>query len=214
MNYPNAIDTFRTFVNLPGMTYNAAKTDIPFSEDLNKTNDSIKAIETELGLLPKGEYLNVATYLSELDIKVSSVYAAMSGIASTIFSLCYPIGTVYFNAIDNRNPAVILGFGTWVPHAVGRSIFGKAESGTFSTLGATGGVENVTLTAAQSGLPAHNHTLNLCSWGGDTASFASAANNSTIQRYGVTANTNALDASSSHTNLSPWEVDCVWERTA
>jgi microcystin-dependent protein len=33
------------------------------------------------------------------------------------------------------------------------------DTGTFSTIGATGGAESVTLTSAQSGLPAHNHGI-------------------------------------------------------
>lgn len=34
---------------------------------------------------------------------------------------------------------------------------GKNATGTFATIGSTGGVESVTLTAAQSGVPAHGH---------------------------------------------------------
>ena len=36
---------------------------------------------------------------------------------------------------------------------------GKATSGTFATAGATGGAETVTLTSAQSGVPAHTHDV-------------------------------------------------------
>lgn len=47
-----------------------------------------------------------------------------------------------------------------LPDARNRVTVGRG-SGTFSTLGATGGVENVTLTAAQSGLREHGHGLSV-----------------------------------------------------
>lgn len=43
-----------------------------------------------------------------------------------------------------------------VPDLRGRTAVGK-NAGTFATLGATGGAETVTLTGAQSGVPAHSH---------------------------------------------------------
>jgi microcystin-dependent protein len=46
-----------------------------------------------------------------------------------------------------------------MPDYRGRVLTGHAASGTFGTLGSTGGVESVTLTAAQSGLPAHVHDM-------------------------------------------------------
>ena len=44
-----------------------------------------------------------------------------------------------------------------LPNLGGRVPVGKATSGTFLTLGSTGGVESVTLTALQSGIRAHAH---------------------------------------------------------
>ena len=49
-----------------------------------------------------------------------------------------------------------------LPDARGRVSVAKAGSGTFNTsIGATGGAETVTLTAAQSGVPAHDHANSL-----------------------------------------------------
>lgn len=54
-SFPDAIDSFRTFTNLPGMTYDASKSDIPFAEDLNKIVNSTVDIETALGV----NFLNI-----------------------------------------------------------------------------------------------------------------------------------------------------------
>lgn len=43
-----------------------------------------------------------------------------------------------------------------LPNIAGRVVVSKAAAGTFATLGATGGAETHTLTAAESGMPAHN----------------------------------------------------------
>jgi len=167
------------------MTYDAAKSDIPFAEDLNKIINSMISIETALGV----DFLNI-----------------------------WPIGSVYYNADDNRNPHDIMGFGTWVVHAEGRHIVGKASSGTFDTLGATGGVEKVTLTAAQSGMIAHSH-----SFPSGNKSLGWAAPNYTnsyqYQAEAITVTTTTstagpADATQSHTNLAPYVVDCSWRRTA
>ena len=46
-----------------------------------------------------------------------------------------------------------------VPDLQTRIPVGKNTTGTFATLGSTGGAESVVLTGAQSGLPVHNHGL-------------------------------------------------------
>jgi hypothetical protein len=45
-------------------------------------------------------------------------------IATTAFvqaalSALYPLGSIYINAVDNRNPSILLGFGTWVAFGAG-----------------------------------------------------------------------------------------------
>lgn len=64
MPFPDAIDEFRTFTNLPGMTYDAAKTDIPFAEDLNKIVNSTIAIEEAVGV----NFINLWPINSTIDI--------------------------------------------------------------------------------------------------------------------------------------------------
>lgn len=73
---------------------------------------------------------------------------------------------------------------------------------TLRQLGEALGVEDVTLTAAQSGLPAHNHPFN---GPGNTAQFqggagANAFIDTTAQN---TSNNSAQDAAQAHTNMQP-----------
>jgi len=77
--------------------------------------------------------------------------------AATINNLVYPVGSVYVNAEVATNPATLLGVGTWEAYGEGRVPVGKASSGTFDTLNATGGSETQALTEAN--LPAHSHSM-------------------------------------------------------
>lgn len=75
----------------------------------------------------------------------------------------YPVGSIYLNASDATNPATLLGFGTWERLGQGRMMI---DSDSTYTAGGTGGsathdhgakTGSTTLTAAQSGVPAHTH---------------------------------------------------------
>jgi len=65
-NYPNSIYSPRTKQNKSGVVYDADKTTVVFAEDINKSDDEVVAIETELGTLPKGVFADVKTQLAEL----------------------------------------------------------------------------------------------------------------------------------------------------
>lgn len=146
--------------------------------------------------------------------------------------LLFPVGAIYA-ATSSTNPGTLLGFGTWAAYGEGRVMVGKAGAGTFATGGATGGAETVTLTAAQSGLPAHSHNITdpghvhtfvrSTTTGGASTRFyqgngptsqtsSTDANSATT---GITINNNSTqDAASAHTNLQPYIVTYLWERTA
>jgi microcystin-dependent protein len=108
---------------------------------------------------------------------------------------------------------------------------GKTASGTFATLGSSGGVESVTLTAAQSGVPAHSHPNTLSDpghshvirgpvWresgfnvtmrtdGGAGQSVDQGARTNTDYTGMTISNANnvAANASQAHTNLQPYIV--------
>jgi microcystin-dependent protein len=100
--------------------------------------------------------------------------------------------------------------GTTLPDLRGRVVVGKAAAGTFITLLATGGVETVTLTSAQSGLVAHGHTFQVDNLGGAPAGQAGVAGSSRAANFGglgigVEA-VGGVNASQSHSNLQPYIV--------
>lgn len=55
-DYPGAIDTFRTQENIPGQTYDGAKTTTIFKEDFEKRSNAILALENALGTLLENVY--------------------------------------------------------------------------------------------------------------------------------------------------------------
>jgi len=141
------------------------------------------------------------------------VTAAMT--AATINNLVYPVGSIYINATVATNPATLLGVGTWVAYGEGRVPVGKASSGTFDTLGATGGSETQALTEAN--LPAHSHSMGT----------QNQTNISIHDRQitfldpfwsgfggGSARSTGNTGSGTAHNNLQPYIVVYMWKRTA
>jgi len=68
----------------------------------------------------------------------------------------YPIGSVYINAVNNTNPATLLGFGTWEAFGAGRVPVGyNASDSDFNAAGKTGGAKTHGHT-----VNSHSHTIN------------------------------------------------------
>lgn len=65
-DFPTAVTTPRTISNRPGVVFDADDPKTFFAEDLNKANDEIVALETELGTTPKGAYATVKAWLTDL----------------------------------------------------------------------------------------------------------------------------------------------------
>lgn len=109
-----------------------------------------------------------------------------------------------FGAIPNLSHRFIVGAGY------------DGNSGAYD-LSATGGADSVTLTAAQSGLPAHSHTItdlqgsstsSFAHWGDGDGSVAGAGNGRLdtvqIQSNGSTDNNSESSAAQSHENRPPY----------
>ncbi len=138
---------------------------------------------------------------------------------TNVLAKVYPVGSIYINASNSTNPSSLLGFGTWVAFGTGRVMVGiDASQSEFNTIGETGGVKEVTLTAAQSGLPAHTHFLQFYSFsdpgdgGGAATGNDSRTNTSNQEQLGTNA-ISAQDASQAHTNLQPYITVYMWKRT-
>lgn len=92
------------------------------------------------------------------------------GGVENIVDLIYPVGSIYLS-VNSVNPSTLFG-GTWEAWGSGKVPVGVDTSDTdFDTVEETGGAKTesytpagsnaaVTLTAAQSGIPAHSHGLN------------------------------------------------------
>jgi len=128
-----------------------------------------------------------------------------------VLKACYPVGSIYSNKTVSTNPATLLGFGTWTA-IEGVVVVGyKSGDANFGTPGASVGVVEVTLSAAQSGVPAHTHGM-----GGGFGRYDGDSGGGLSNKVAVTnttANSTAA-ASSPHTNIQPSVVCYVWERTA
>jgi len=132
---------------------------------------------------------------------------ATTAFVQAAFQAMYPVGSIYTNAEVSTNPATLLGFGTWAAYAEGRVPVGKASSGTFDTLNATGGAETHTLTIAE--MPAHTHT-----YGKSTTSENMSIHDINGLRGAATSNTGSTGGGGSHNNLQPYIVVYMWKRTA
>jgi hypothetical protein len=155
---------------------------------------------------------NTKTTLSGGAITIAPNAITTTEIAQSFLDTIYPIGSIYTNATDGTNPGTLLGFGTWTAFGAGRVPVGIDSSDPdFDAAEETGGVKEVTLTAAQSGLPSHSHTLLGGSFDG---SSGAEPGNSRASDLGQTGTTGGTNASSAHTNLQPYIVVYMWKRTA
>ena len=139
-----------------------------------------------------------------------------------LINMIYPVGSIYMsvNAVD---PSTLFG-GTWEQI---KDVFLLASGDDYS-IGATGGEASVTLTAAQSGLPSHNHGPSTADASfliteGDaltrhTVASGSGAVNMVRSPSAVLRNSNtsstSQNASQSHENMPPYLAVNVWKRTA
>lgn len=144
----------------------------------------------------------------------------------------FPIGSVYLSVVD-INPSTYFG-GTWVKMS-GGYLYGVQEGATNSSYTGTGTQTkaavtsgSTTLTAAQSGLPAHRHYVQTFPYGGSNAEYYCISqspgynvNPNTSWRGGYAADNEAKNASQGHTHSIPAHSHTVayigvwvWKRTA
>ena len=102
-----------------------------------------------LKLPSAGDYVNV----DDLNQNFIALDQIIFNSVKSIMNNIYPVGSIYINATDDRNPAAILGFGTWEHVGGGRTLI---DANSSYTRGSTGGVASTTLTSAN--IPSHTHT--------------------------------------------------------
>lgn len=132
--------------------------------------------------------------------------------------LFYPVGS-YYETSDATFDPNIAWCGTWIEDTKGRVTVSKSDSGTFATVGKTGGSETHTLTIEE--MPKHHHLFKRGSelllpaidrartttWG---ASYVEDS------AYKVASADGAEDKGNDqpHNNLQPYIVVKRWHRTA
>lgn len=118
----------------------------------------------------------------------------------------YPVGSIYMSA-NSINPGTLFG-GTWSQI---KDRFLLAAGDTYSA-GATGGEATHKLTASESGLPNHIHTLGMKpgSGGWTTVAMSDGAEIYT----GYSGWSGSKDADQAHNNMPPYLVVYMWKRTS
>ncbi|TQC96405.1 hypothetical protein FK216_12005 [Moraxellaceae bacterium AER2_44_116] len=144
----------------------------------------------------------------------NNLQTQINNLTLQIMSKTWPIGSVYENEVDMRNPAHadLLGFGTWIPTQYGRFSVGYADTDPqFGGLGWAGGNRNHKMTLAN--LIEHDHDYT------DRTELDYAASNSVglgtdhKDRVLKTGKAGSADPDPIPT-LPPYVVSAKWRRTA
>lgn len=164
---------------------------------------------------------------------IESDVSELQGIISGLLDFFYPIGTIYETTSTDLDTTTKMNAhfgGTWEAYGSGRVLVAKSTDTEFDTIGETGGAKTVTLTSAQSGLPAHTHIQNPHSHtslasrvrsgtsgildGASGTTFSFDTDQGTAEATATNKNNTAADASSAHNNLQPYIVVYRYRRTA
>ena len=168
--------------------------------------------------LEKGSYMK-NTIITWKNITVSSLPSGYVTVTmNSLINDIYPVGSIYMS-YKATSPATLFG-GTW------EQLKNHFLFATNATSGDKGGYGNGTgtsagstkLTAAQSGLPSHQHALQNANPGGTTVGWTNYGVDA-ITNKGYTGNvrtgyTGGLSASEGHTHTIPYIEVYVWRRTA
>ena len=161
------------------------------------------------------------TAIDNLNSDVATNKTAIDNLKTQILEAVYPVGSVYVSITDSRNPADILGFGTWeaLPAGYGLVAQGTATAEDGSTLTFTAGQKSgefkhqitvgelpgrtvVSLNPdPKSALTVPWNTAHSTDWGATSLYDYQAAG--VITEYGK-----------AHNNISPCVSAYIWLRTA
>lgn len=160
-------------------------------------------------------------YPSQKAVKNYVDTAVANAVDAAKIAMRIPVGGIHISD-NSTNPAVTLGYGTWVADSVGYGIVGyKSDDSDFGTDGATGGAKTHVLTIGE--LAVHDHTTDTTfsftptdgTSVGDPAAIrvGASANRTAAQAQGGGAVSGGAGSGTAHNNLGPFKVFRVWRRT-
>lgn len=143
----------------------------------------------------------------------------LTAIKKLVFESTWPIGSIYENADDSRNPSheELLGYGTWVVYGSGKTVVGLDISGVpdtdYDELGETGGSKSHTLTVNQ--LP--SFTVHIPNITPETTAFN--AGGGSEHRTNAAGDPSGIDSEpigndEAFSIIDPYVVAARWKRTA
>ncbi len=135
------------------------------------------------------------------------------------------MGATYIST-NSTNPTTLFGFGTW-ERIEGQFLLGATDeaagSGASYAAGATGGAATVTLTSAQSGLPAHNHGTTITQPAFSTPELTHTVTQPTVKYTAPASHTHNLAAGNAgaainfqqggNTIIFNWKAGPTWAAT-
>ena len=128
--------------------------------------------------------------------------------AQQMLNLFYPVGSYYETSDTSFDPNTAWG-GTWVEDTDGRVLVAQ-DTGTFTTVGDTGGEETHTLVTSE--MPTHSHNVYISGDGG--GSWTGVAGSPSNQWAGYNSYIDSAGGDEAHNNLQPYIVVKRWHRTA
>lgn len=183
-----------------GTTYTAGA-NIDITSNVIDTADTVPLIGTVVSTPSPTVFVNTANIA---DGAVTSSKLAIS----SIIDIFYPVGSYYETSDTSFNPNNAWG-GTWVEDSAGY-VTVAMDTGTFATVGDTGGEETHTLTTAE--MPSHTHQQYVTANSGTNPRSAYNGDGA-FNRY-PQCQTGATGGGEAHNNLQPYVVVKRWHRTA
>ncbi len=178
--------------------------------------DGPNKLEPSAGLKSVGMDFEQFITCEELNWLFFKYYKAFEELESrTVIAGQLPIGSIYQNATDSRNPAVILGYGTWQSRAgtvligAGTHTDARGEELTF-TAGESGGEYKHVLTISEA--PTHTHQLVTNGVAAGTVGPTQGGLHSGGGK--VSSSTTPSGGDQAHNNMMPYRVVYCWERIA
>ena len=193
------------------------------------TGGSVSAIISKVDTNRWALYINKAEGYDDItviDIKYPDYQSDRMNIEWVDVAIASPSGTTAVNQdIENRSYVGMVIMSTTLSTEAQVKAWYGGTSWSMSTdrfligaggsyaINSTGGVTEVTLTAAQSGLPSHSHTFTAIQRNSAAETLASGAYGYTAQSKSTDA-TGGTNASQAHTNMPPYRAVYIWIRTA